>query len=74
VSHDDVLVLVYTGSYASALALRERLNTSGIRSSFDDLPLSSHGQPDTRIFVALSDVRRAQTVIADFRANTPLNP
>jgi hypothetical protein len=69
VRHDDVLVLVYTGSYASAVALRERLDASGIRSSFDDIPFNPHGRPDTRIFVALRDVERALPLVAEFRAN-----
>lgn len=65
-----MLVLVYSGSYASAVALRERLDASGIRSSFDDIPLSPQGPPDTRIFVALGDVQRALPLVADFRSKT----
>ena len=70
-SHDDVLVLVYSGSYSSAIALRERLNTNGVRSSFDDIPLGSGGQPDSRIYVALGDVSRALPLVAEFRAAKP---
>jgi hypothetical protein len=69
VSHEDVLVLVYSGSYSAALELRSRLQANGIRSSFDDIPLGPPGQPDSRIFVALGDVERALPLIADFRAN-----
>jgi hypothetical protein len=70
VSHDVVLVLVYAGSYSAALELRSVLDADGIRSSFDDIPMSPHGLPDTRIYVALGDVQRALALVADFRAGT----
>lgn len=70
-SHDDVLVLVYSGSYSAAVALRARLDANGIRSSLDDIPLGSDGQPDSRIYVALGDVPRALPLVAEFRAAKP---
>src|SRR5262245_34900067 len=68
VNRDKVPVLVYTGSYLSALSLRSVLDAKGIRSSFEDLPMSPAG--DSRIYVALADVPRAMPLVEEFRTNT----
>jgi hypothetical protein len=67
VTHDERLVLVYSGSYASAVELRSILDAHAIRSSFDDIPSNPHGVADARIFVALGDVPRAMSLVAEFR-------
>ena len=68
-NHGDVLVLVYTGSYSSSLALRSILEAQGVSSSVEDLPSTPHGLADSRIFVALRDVQRVLPLVADFRAS-----
>jgi hypothetical protein len=60
---------VYSGSYASALALRAILEDQGITSTFEDLPSAWHGPADSRIYVALRDVPRVMPIVSEFRAS-----
>ena len=66
-THDERLVLVYSGSYATAVELRAIFDAHAIRSSFDDIPSNPHGVSDARLFVALGDVPRAMSLVAEFR-------
>ena len=61
-------MLVYTGPYASSLALRAILDDHQIASSFEDLPGTPHGHDDSRIYVPLRDVQRVLPLVAEFRS------
>lgn len=62
-----MLVLVYSGSYASSLSLRSILEARGIRTTFEDLPGHPHGRSNSKIYVTLADVEQALPLVAEFR-------
>ena len=67
-SNDDVPVLVFSGPYAEALFVKTLIESAGIETSFNDIPVRGVViQP--AVFVRRADVEYASELVADFLKN-----
>jgi hypothetical protein len=66
---DDVPVLVFSGPYAEAVFLKTLIESAGIQTSFDGLPLRSRMPFESKLYVKQADVERAVEFVSDFLQN-----
>jgi hypothetical protein len=65
---DDIPVLVFSGHYAEALFLKTLIESAGIETSFEDLPIRGV-RTESRLYVKQADVDHASELVADFQKN-----
>ena len=66
---DDVPTVVFAGSYEEAMFLKTLIESAGIETSFDGLPIRGRMPFESKVYVRRVDAERATELVADCRAN-----
>ena len=68
-SSDDVPTLVFAGPYEEALFLKTLIESAGIETSLDALPVQGRMPIESKRYVRRADAERASDLVSDFRVN-----
>ena len=66
---DDVPTLVFARPYTEALFLKTLMESAGIETSFDGLPIRGRIPFESKLYVRRADAEHASELVTDFRAN-----
>jgi hypothetical protein len=66
---DDVPTLVFAGPYEEAMFLNTLIESAGIETSFDGLPIRGRMPFESKIYVRRADAEHANELVSDFLKN-----
>ena len=68
-TNDDLPTVVFAGTYEDALFLKTLIESAGIETSFDGLPIRGRTPFVTKVYVRRADAEHAKELVDDFRVN-----
>ena len=68
-SNDDMPIVVFAGPYAEAIFLKTLIESAGIQTTFDGLPVRGRIPFESKLYVRQADSEYARVLVDDFRAN-----
>ena len=66
---DDVPTVVFAGPYAEGMFLKTLIESAGIETSFDALPIRGRTPFESKLYVRRADAEHAKELVEDFLKN-----